>query len=193
MREWGYKLLKPILGPIFKLYYRPKIVGKEVIPKTGPIILAGNHKHILDQCLAIISTSRAIHYMAKREYFDGPFAWFFRFVGAISVDRSVHDEEAKKCACAVLNAGLALGIFPEGTRNKTGDLLLPFKLGTVSLAKKTDATIVPFAIKGEYKFFKNGLRIIYGQPFKVDEFSSLKEANEHLYDTIFTILKDDSL
>ena len=65
--SFGYRLLKPILGPIFKLYYHPKVIGKEEIPKEGPILIVGNHKHLYDQCLAIISTKRMIHYMAKKE------------------------------------------------------------------------------------------------------------------------------
>ena len=193
LREWGYRLLRPILSPIFKLYYRPKIVRKEVIPTDGPIIFAGNHKHILDQCLVIISTKRVVHYMAKREYFDGPFAWFFKLVGTISVDRSIHDEKAKSLAIDVLKQERALGIFPEGTRNKTDDLLLPFKMGAVSLAKRTGATIVPFAIKGEYKFWKNDLRIVYGEPFKVPEEMPLPEANEHLQATIAELLSREEL
>ena len=61
-----YKLAKLILGPIFKLYYNPKIVNKENIPKEGSIIVAGNHKHLFDQCLTILSTKRCLHYMAKK-------------------------------------------------------------------------------------------------------------------------------
>ena len=192
MKEWGYRFLKPILSPLFKLYYRPKIYGSEVIPTEGPIILAGNHKHILDQCLVIISTKRVIHYMAKKEYFDGPFAWFFKFVGAISVDRSIHDEEAKRKAKTVLKQTKALGIFPEGTRNKPKATLLPFKKGTVRLAQENDATIVPFAIKGEYKFWKNDLRIIFGTPFKVSKDEDLNTVNERLYRSIEKILLDEN-
>ena len=65
-----YKISKVILGALFKLYYNPKIVGKENIPTEGPVIVAGNHVHLYDQCLTILSTKRCLHYMAKREYFD---------------------------------------------------------------------------------------------------------------------------
>ncbi len=192
-REWGYRLLKPILAPIFYLYYRPKLINKNVIPKRGPIIFAGNHKHILDQCLVIISTNRVVHYMAKKEYFEGPFAWFFKLTGTIRVDREIHDEEAKEQALDVLKSDRALGIFPEGTRNKTDELLLPFKRGCVSFAQKTNATIVPFAIKGEYKFHKSNLRIVFGEPFTVAQDANLQEANEHLRNTIADLLTDEKL
>jgi 1-acyl-sn-glycerol-3-phosphate acyltransferase len=118
----GYKIFKSILSPIYRFWYNPKVKGKENIPKEGAIILAGNHIHIMDQCNIIISTKRHIHYMAKKEYFDkqykeGKFAWFFRTVGCIPVDRSTKDENAKSSAIEVLNNKHALGIFPEGTRN----------------------------------------------------------------------------
>ncbi len=112
-----YKVLKPVLSTIYKLWYNPKIIGQENIPKKGSILVVGNHIHIMDQCNVIISTKRPLHYMAKKEYFDGKFAWFFKAVGCIPVDRSKKDEEATSSALKVLNDGLALGLFPEGTRN----------------------------------------------------------------------------
>ena len=117
-----YKISRPILGTIYKLWYNPKIYGKENIPKEGPIILVGNHIHIMDQCNVIISTKRNIHYMAKKEYFDpkykeGKFPWFFRGAGCIPVDRSKKDTDATESAIEVLKDNHALGLFPEGTRN----------------------------------------------------------------------------
>ena len=187
LSEWGYKLLKPILSPIFKFYYRPKVYNKEVIPKDGPILIVGNHKHIMDQCLAIISTKRVIHYMAKKEYFDGKTAFFFKMTGCISVNRSIHDEDAKESAINVLENGGAIGLFPEGTRNKTKELLLPFKFGAVSMAQKTNATIVPFGITGDYKFRTKNLKIKFGKPFKIGKMS-LEEANNKLRKEIESIL-----
>ena len=117
----GYKIVKPILGAIYKLWYNPKVIGAENIPTDGPIVVAGNHIHIMDQCNVIIATKRCLHYMAKKEYFDGKFAFFFKSVGCIPVDRSKKDETATASALEVLNNGLALGIFPEGTRNGLKD------------------------------------------------------------------------
>ena len=191
LSEWGYKLLKPILSPIFKFYYRPKVYNKEVIPTEGPILIVGNHKHIMDQCLCIISTKRIIHYMAKKEYFDGKAAFFFKMTGCISVNRSIHDEEAKEKALRVLNDGGAIGLFPEGTRNKTNELLLPFKYGTVSMAKKTNATIVPFGITGDYKFRTKNLKVKFGKPFKVGKMS-LESANKKLRNEIESILLEEN-
>ena len=117
--------------------------------------------------------------MAKKEYFDSKMAWFFKATGCISVDRSKKDEVAKEAALNILKSGGAVGLFPEGTRNKTKEFLLPFKFGTVSMAKKTDATIIPFGLTGDYKFRSKNLTIRYGKPFKVDNLS-LEEANNKL-------------
>lgn len=188
--EFSYRLLKPILGSIFKLYYHPKMIGKENIPKEGPILIVGNHKHLYDQCLAILSTKRMIHYMAKKEYFDGKMRWFFKMVGCIPVDRSKKDEAATSSALEVLQSGGAIGLFPEGTRNKTDAFLLPFKYGTVSMASKTNATIVPFGITGDYKFRSKNLCMRFGTPFKVEDMD-LESANQKLYEEVKRLMEEN--
>ena len=189
--EIGYLLLTPIMRVLFRLYYNPKIINKEVIPKEGPILIVGNHKHIYDQCLTIMATKRVIHYMAKKEYFDGKMAWFFKLVGCISVDRSIKDHNATDKALKVLNSGGAIGLFPEGTRNKTKDVfLLPFKFGTVSMAKKTNATIIPFGLTGDYKFRSKNLTIRYGTPFKVGDMD-LEDANKKLYEEVERLMREN--
>lgn len=179
-RELGYKLLTPFMRVAFKLYYNPKIIGAEKIPSDGTIVIAGNHKHVYDQCLTIMATKRVIHYMAKKEYFDGKLAPLFRVAGCIPVDRSKRDLSCMMSALKVLKKGGAIGIFPEGTRNKTDEFLLKFKSGTVAMAKRSDAYIVPFGLTGDYKFRSKNLTVRYGEPFKVGDMS-VEEANEKLY------------
>ena len=188
---FGFNFCKYTLGWFFKFWYPFKTENKKVIPKDGPILLCGNHIHLMDQCLAILSTERPVHYMAKIEYFTNPKTkWFFKLAGCIPVNRQIKDENAKSAALDVLNKGLALGIFPEGTRNKTNELLQPFKFGAVSMAKKTNATIVPFAITGDYKFRTKNLKVTFGKPFKVGKME-LEEANEKLYNEILNIIKKE--
>ena len=79
----------------------------------------------------------------------------------------------------VLRKDGAIGIFPEGTRNKTDAFLLEFKPGAVSLAKKTDSYIVPFGLTGDYKFRSKNLAVRYGKPFKVGDMT-VEQANEKL-------------
>lgn len=262
----GYKFVKPILGNFYKFWYNPKVIGAENIPEDGPIVVAGNHVHIMDQCNVIIATKRCLHYMAKKEYFDGKFAFFFKAVGCIPVDRSKKDEAATASALEVLRNKQALGIFPEGTRNGLKEdrikelyeeymkdkmeyeeffkkikknkrsfveyleelmkdkiitkeefldnmtnankyledlivekritkeeyfdhILLPLKFGAVSLASKTDAKIVPYAITGDYKFRSKNLVVRIGKPIKPNK--DLAKANEELDKAIKALIKEN--
>jgi 1-acyl-sn-glycerol-3-phosphate acyltransferase len=193
--DWPYKTFSPLLRLFTKLKYKPTIINKEVIPKEGPILIVSNHKHVMDQCFAIMSTKRVIHYLAKKEYFDkkypeGHHAWFFKAAGCIPVDRTIHDDEAKSRALEVLKNGGAVGLFPEGTRNKTYDtFLLPFKFGAVSMAQKTGATIVPSCVTGDYDKKKGNLMVRFGKPFKVPKDMDLAEANDKLYKEIESLMK----
>ena len=129
--------------------------------------------------------------MAKKEYFDNKkVAWFFKGTGCISVDRSKKDEQSKELALSVLKDGGAVGLFPEGTRNKTKAFLLPFKFGAVSMAQKTDAYLVPFGITGDYVFRSKNLIIRYGKPFKITDMT-IEEANELLYHEVETLMKQN--
>lgn len=187
--EGFYKFAKPVLIGIFKLYYNPKIIGAENIPKEGSILVVGNHKHVMDQCSLIASTKRVLHYMAKKEYFDNKkTAWFFRMSGCIPVNRQIKDTDAKEAALKVLEEGGAIGLFPEGTRNKTKEFLLPFKFGAVSMAKKTDSYLVPFGISGDYKFRSKNLVIRIGEPFKITDME-LEDANELLKEKIGNLMR----
>lgn len=185
----GYKIFRTVLSGLFKLYYSPKIIGGENIPKDGSFLLVGNHIHIMDQCLPLLATKRPVSYMAKKEYFDNKkVAWFFKLAGCIPVNRQIHDTAAKEAALDVLKDGGAIGLFPEGTRNKTKEFLLPFKFGTVSMASKTDATIVPFGVTGEYKFRSKDLVIRFGEPFKIGDMT-LEEANEKLRNEVGKLMQ----
>ena len=189
---WLYRIGRFLLGPIFMWYYNPKVINKEVLDTIeGPTLIVGNHKHLYDQCMTIVLCKKFVKYMAKKEYFDDwKTRWFFKGVGCISVNRQVKDSGSKEEAIEHLNKGGIIGLFPEGTRNKTDKFLLDFKFGTVSMAQKTDATIIPFGITGDYKFRSKNLTIRYGKPFKVNNMS-LDEANEKLYNTVKKLMEEN--
>ena len=189
-REIGYKFLTPFMRPLFRFFYTPKIIGAENIPQDCALVIAGNHKHVYDQCLTIMATKRVIHYMAKKEYFEGKLAPFFRLVGCIPVDRSRKDFSSAMSAMRVLKDGGAIGIFPEGTRNKTEDFLLKFKTGAVSMAKKSDAYILPFGLTGDWKFRSKNLTVRFGKPFKVGDMT-VEEANRKLYHEVESLMLEN--
>ena len=187
-----YRLGRLILGPIFMWLYNPKVINKEVLDTIeGPTLIVGNHKHLYDQCMTIVLCKKFVKYMAKKEYFDDwKTRWFFKGVGCISVNRQVKNSGAKEEAIEYLKKGGIIGLFPEGTRNKTDKFLLDFKFGTVSMAQKTDATIIPFGITGDYKIGSKNLTIRYGKPFKVNNMS-LEEANEKLFNTVKKLMEEN--
>lgn len=188
MKYIMYKTLKFIIKPFFMRIYNVKIEGIYNIPSSGGVILAGNHKGNTDALLMLAGPKRVVHMMAKKELFNSKIKnAFFRSMGCIKVDRSIHDEKAKSEAIDILNNGNILGIFPEGTTNKTNDIIMPFKYGAVSFAKKTDSYIVPFSITGEYKPFKGSIRIIYGKPYKVKK--DLEKENKILMNKVIDLIK----
>lgn len=183
-----YRTLKFIVKPFFMLIHGTKYVGLDNIPKTGPVILAGNHTGNTDALLMLGGPKRIVHMMAKKELFKTKFTnAFFRSMACISVDRSIHDENAKSEAIKVLNDGGLIGIFPEGTVNKTNDIIMPFKYGAVSFAKKTNAYIVPFSITGSYSIFKRNIKLTYGKPYKVT--GDLEVENEKLMKKVTNLIQ----
>ena len=185
-----YRIVLFILKPIFLLVYRPIFIDSNNIPKSGRIILAGNHTNNLDAGIMLCGTNRIVHMMAKKELFNNIFGrLFFKSMACISVNRKIHDENAKNEAIDVLNNDEVLGIFPEGTVNKTNDILLPFKYGAVSFAKKTNSKIVPFAIVGKYKPFRKSIKIIYGKPYKV--FRDLEVENKILMNRVKELIEGE--
>ncbi len=169
----------------------PKYEGCENIPTKGGFVFAGNHTSVMDACTIVSTPGRIIHTLSKKELFKGKIRnWFFRSMACIPVDRSIHDKEASGEVIDALNNNEVVGIFPEGTINRTNEDLLPFKYGAVSFAKKTGAPIVPFAITGKYKIFRDSIKITYGKPFKVD--GDLDNENIKLMNKVIK-LKGDNL
>lgn len=183
-----YKICKCIYKVLLKILYRPKVYGKENIPKEGSLILAGNHIMAVDPTLVMSSTNRIVHYMAKEELFKGFHGWLFKKIGIIKIDREKSNVAAILKAEEILKEGGTIGIFPEGTRNKTSNELLKFKLGTVKMAKETGAKIQPFAIRGQYKLFKKSVELEFGKPIDITNMET-NEANDYLKNEILKLLR----
>lgn len=180
-----YKIVRPIITFLFKILFRPKIIGVDNIPKDKKIILAGNHTSMLDCVLLLSSTKRNIHFLAKKELFRGIKKIIFNNLGLIPVDRSKKDSNVLKVAEKYLERDLVVGIFPEGTTEKGCGYLLPFKIGTVKLSYDTNTEIIPFKISGKYKLFSKDLTIIFGKSYKSKK--DLEKSNKELYNIINNI------
>ena len=183
-----YRILRPILVVLLKGIYRIKIVNKDYIPKSGPIIFVGNHKHNYDFISLISGTKRVVHFLAKKELMD-KHGWLVSKFGIIPVDRTTKNKEAMVKAVELLNNGEIVGIFPEGTFNKTEYIVMPFKYGAVKIASETNASIIPFAITGEYKRFRKGLKIEFGKPYKIMDKKDLTKENIKLMNKVIKLMK----
>jgi len=187
-RNIVYSIVKPIYTVLLKIIFRPQVIGKENIPEHGPLIFAGNHKHAVDPTMVMSSTNRIVHYMAKEELFKGLHGLLFSKMGLIKIDRSKSNPGAVIEAEKILNNGGTIGIFPEGTRNKGREELLRFRHGAVRIAKKTNAPILPFAIKNKYKIFRKSVVIEFGKPIDISKME-IEEANEYLRNEVLKLLR----
>ena len=183
-----YKIAKAIYSKLLKILYNPTTKGTKNIPEKGPIIIVGNHKHAFDPIMVMSNTNRTIHYMAKESLFKGIHGKILESIGTIKIHRNKSNPIAIKEAEEILKQGGAVGIFPEGTRNRTNQELLKFRHGAVEIAKKTNTPIIPFAIKGDYKLFKKGLSIEFGKPIKISHME-VEEANNYIRNEVLNRLR----
>ena len=143
-----YWVLRAILIPFFLLYFRMQRVGREHLPRTGPLLLASNHRSFMDPFVIGTLVKRPVYYMAKRELFEKRWqAWILNALGAFPVDRGAGDGDAMATARKILERGDCVVVFPEGTRVRRGPLSDP-RRGVGRLALETGSPVAPVAVIG---------------------------------------------
>lgn len=154
---------------VSKILFFVKIEGRENIPTDRNCVLMGNHQHIFDPLmLALCVPDREIHFMGKKELWNNKLlGWAFTKVHGFPVDRGNMDMGAIRTAMGVLKDGDTLGIFPEGTRSKTG-YMLPLLGGASLLALKSGCDVVPVYIDGRYKPF-HPMTVRVGKPIDMTD------------------------
>ena len=162
------------------------------MPKNGAVIVASNHVSYLDPVVVGCVFTREINFLAKEELFKGKFGKFlFSKLNAVPIKRGMKDRQALRQALNILKEGKVLGLFPEGTRSKTGELGEGLS-GIGFFALRSEATVVPCVIVGPYKVGRR-LKIVYGEPVKMDklreEKASAKEATEQIMQEISKLQK----
>jgi 1-acyl-sn-glycerol-3-phosphate acyltransferase len=144
-------------------FSRWQVLGRENVPQKGPIIIVANHLNLADPPLLSASIPRRIVFMVKQElYYSTPGARFVRAFGAFPVHRGGIDREALHQAMKVLEQGLALGMFPEGTRSPNAQMQQAFP-GTALIALRSGAPILPVGIAGTEKI-KGVREVVLGHP-----------------------------
>jgi 1-acyl-sn-glycerol-3-phosphate acyltransferase len=187
-----YSTLRALFHFIFRLVFRLKVIGLENIPHGAPVILCANHTSNLDPpFLGSPLVGRRVHYMAKAELFDVPvLGWFLPRISAFPVKRGGVSKESIRLSLQLLQDNNILGIFPEGSRSNAGGI---GKKGAASLAFKSGATVIPSAIIGGYKPFRQ-MTLIYGTPLDLSEFAeggsaALEQATNKIMETIRTMVE----
>jgi glycerol-3-phosphate dehydrogenase (NAD(P)+) len=143
-----YWCLRALLVPFFLVYLRMQRIGREHLPRSGPLLLASNHRSFLDPFVIGTLVRRPVYYMAKRELFEKRWqAVLLNALGAFPVDRGAGDSDAMDTARAILARGDCVVVFPEGTRVRPGPLGRP-RRGVGRLALETGAPVIPVAVIG---------------------------------------------
>jgi len=166
----SYEAYRRTLTPLIRAVYRVEVRGAHNIPGGGPLVVTGNHDSIIDPFLMAAVVPRPIHFVGKSELWRlAPLAWWLGTVGAIPVVRGGSDLEAIASAVAVLEAGEAVGIFPEGGVKREG----PWLRGAARMALATGAPLLPIRFLDTRKAVGRGtvglprLVALIGEPISV--------------------------
>lgn len=179
-----YYVVRDLFYIYLRLLVRWRIIGAERMPRDGAVIICGNHYHWMDPVvIAGAARQRPIYFMAKDELFRMKWLGFlFRNVRAYPVKRGAPDRNAMKTTLTLLEEGKVVGIFPEGTRSKTGDLGKA-EPGIGLFAHRTRATVMPVGIAGSNRPFRR-LTIVFGEPMRFEELYDQKLKGDELLQLI---------
>ncbi|MCL2184790.1 MAG: 1-acyl-sn-glycerol-3-phosphate acyltransferase [Treponema sp.] len=158
---WAFSIMALIGSKI-------SVSGNENIPKKGGVCFVSNHSGYFDIILLLAFSKRPFGFVAKKELLLLPFINFWIYMlGGLFIDRRNVRKALKTIGKGVkqIQAGGGMVIFPEGTRSR-GRGLLPFHQGSLKLATKAEAIIIPVAIEGSYELFEKTYRIV-SAPIKI--------------------------
>lgn len=163
---------------LVRLAFGLRVVGRERLPGTGPLLYLSNHQSMLDPVInAAAVHDRPFRPFARETLFRGPFGVLIRSLGALPVVGGGGDKAVMRAALAELQAGRCVLVYPEGSRTHDGGLA-PFKSGIALLLKRSDATVIPMGIEGAYDAWprsakrprwRRRIETEIGMPISVDE------------------------
>ena len=185
-----YFLLKTfVLGPILNILFRPWVRGGENVPKSGGAILASNHLSFVDSIFLPLKVRRQVTFLAKSDYFTGKgvkgalVRWFFKATGQLPIDRSggKASEDSLNTGLGVLERGLLLGIYPEGTRSPDASLYRG-RTGIARMVLEAKVPVVPVAMIDTEKVQPIGQKypkihrvgVVIGEPLDFSRFAGME-------------------
>jgi len=163
-----YYLFKwTVVNPVYRLYFRGRVQGAELVPQQGPLVVVANHASDFDPPILSSCVRRPVSYMAKEELFEVPvLAPAIRLYGAYPVKRGSADRSAIREALKQLDQGWAVGIFLQGTRTPDGRIPEP-KLGAALIAAKAQAPLLPVSLWSTHSIFPKGAKVPRSVPLTV--------------------------
>ena len=172
--ELHYRLMRAFVRLILRMICRLHVQGLEKLPRQGPMILVTNHLHFLDPPIVMAELPvRSTVLVAEKWEKRPPLSWAFKAIGAVFIRRGAADIDAVRKVQHLLERGAIVGIAPEGTRSPTRSLQRG-KGGAAYLGSKTGAAMVPVAVYGHERTFKELRRlrradvyVIVGEPFNL--------------------------
>jgi 1-acyl-sn-glycerol-3-phosphate acyltransferase len=177
-----YALVRAIVGPWMRIWFRMHVSGAEHIPDSGPAIIAPNHKSFWDSFFIAVCTRRHVRFMAKTELIEAPYGRLLVRLGAFPVRRGQSDADALESSRTILEQGGVLALFPEGTRIRDPEELGHPKRGAGRLALETGSPLVPAAITGTEQLFLGPIpkprrvQVAFAEPIPAAHLPSTPEA-----------------
>lgn len=164
-----------------RIFYPTKVIGKKNLLKKQGFVFTCNHYSNMDPIILNIFLTKKIRFLAKKELFKNKImAWLMKKLGAFPVDRQKMEMSTFKFAINTLKSNKILGIFPEGTRNKTeSEELQEVKSGAIVFAGKSEVPIIPAVFYKKSKFLRRNYLLI-GEPFYVEAENSKKMTQEEI-------------
>lgn len=181
-----------IVGLYVRIFYRHKAYGLEHIPKGGAII-AGNHASFIDPPLIGVSCPQEVHFLARDTLFKfKPFGWLIKQLNTHPVAKGKGNLATFKKACEMIDSGMKVVIFPEGTRTKDGEFQKG-QLGVGMLIMRSPCVVVPVYIYGTYDIWSANHKFprltgktacVFGSPldFRNLEGDDRKALQQHMVD-----------
>ena len=156
-----YYVVRALVAGFTRVYTRLSIDGGENMPREGAYVLAPVHRSYMDTPISSCLTRRRLRFMGKHTLWQNHLSgWLLSALGGFPVVRGTADREALRRCVAVLEAGEALVLFPEGER-KSGATVQPLFDGAVYVALRAGVPIVPVGIGGSERVMPKGARFIY--------------------------------
>lgn len=167
-----YAVATAMMRVALVMFTRWRVEGRRSVPASGAVIVVSNHLSLIDPPLLAASLPRRVVFMAKEEIFHSwIWGWSSRGYGAFPVRRGEPDRKALRQADETLKQGLALGMFPEGTRSVSARMSAA-AVGASLIALRSGATILPVAITGTEKITgllallsRHRITVTIGEPF----------------------------